>query len=279
MIFRSFNDLNRDIREKLLPVLPRNIGTVYGIPRSGMLPASIIATAIGARLGVLGGPSFIGARQKNFAFDGGDKILVVDDSVHHGRAIASARAEMERFTNGYYTCAIYAHARSAHLVDFFADVLDHPRIFEWNFSGIKAAGGFCWSMDGVICTWASGPRARRPETANDFSSAMPLYLPQIQVRAIVVEREERWRAKTEAWLAKYGVVYEELIMLPDSTSIRRSGYSTAKYKAECLAETGCELLVEGRDRVARHAARIAGRQVLSVESMTLYPSADHRQSE
>ena len=39
MIFRSIKDLSRDIREKLLPALPRDIGIVYGIPRSGMIPA------------------------------------------------------------------------------------------------------------------------------------------------------------------------------------------------------------------------------------------------
>jgi hypothetical protein len=272
-MFRSLKDLCRDIREKLLPILPRDIGTVYGIPRSGMIPASIIATAIGARLGVLGGPSFIGARQKNFAFQEGDKTLVVDDSVHHGRAIAGARATIESLTAGYYTCAVYAHPRSLHLVDFYADVLEDQRIFEWNFAGIKAAGKFCWSLDGVICAGISEPPDRSAVSPVDFLSAKPLHLPQVRVRAIVAERDERWRAETETWLARYGVVYDELIMIPDTPAIRRSSLSLAKHKAACLVETECELLVEGRDSVAKTIARVARRQVLSVESMELYSPA------
>jgi hypothetical protein len=239
-----------------------------------MIPAAIIATAIGARLGVLGGPTFIGARQKNFAFPGGDKTLVVDDSVHHGRAMAGARAELEGLGAGYYTCAVYAHSRSTHLVDFFADVLDDQRIFEWNFAGIKFAGTFCWSLDRVICVLEPSLTGRLVDSIEDLRSAKPLYLPQIRVRAIIAERAERWRADTEVWLARYGVVYDELIMLPNSAAIRQSQLSVAKYKAQRLTETGCELLVEGRDNIAEMIARFTGRQVLSVESMRLYPLAD-----
>lgn len=274
MIFRSFKDLSRDIRERLLPNLPRDIGTVYGIPRSGMIPASLIATAIGARLGILGGPSFIGARQKNFAFPGGDKILVVDDSVHHGRAIKGSRSVLESLGARYYTCAVYTHSQSTHLVDFFADILDDQRIFEWNFAGIKFAGTFCWSLDWVICMWTSRLPGCLVDSIEELRSAKPLYLPQIRVRAIIAERAERWRAETEAWLARYGVVYDELIMLPDSAAIRHSQLSMAEYKAQCLTETGCVLLVEGRDSMAEKIIRFTRRQVLSVESMRLYPSAD-----
>jgi uncharacterized HAD superfamily protein len=274
VIFRSIKDLSRDIREKLLPALPRDIGIVYGIPRSGMIPATIIATALGAKLGVLGCPTFIGARQRNFALPMGDKTLVVDDSVHHGRAIAGARAELDCLGAGYYTCAVYAHSRSTHLVDFFADVLDDQRIFEWNFSGIKFAGTFCWSLDRVICMLAPRLTGGLVDGIEDLRSARPLYLPQIRVRAIIAERAERWRTDTEAWLAKYGVVYDELIMLPNYTEVRQSLISVARYKVQCLKETGCEVLVEGQDNIAKMIAGFTGLQVLSVESMRLYPLAD-----
>lgn len=250
--------------------MPRDIGAVYGIPRSGMIPASIIATAIGARLGVLGGATFIGARHRNFAFEGGNKILVVDDSIHHGRAIKEARTQLESLGGNYYTCAIYAHPRSVHLIDFFAEVLDHPRLFEWNFSGIASAGKFCWSMDGVICAWTAEQRGRRAAAPEEIRSARPLYLPQIRVRSIVVERGERWRGCTEAWLASFGVAYDELIMLPDSRALRRSPLSLAEFKARCVTDTGCELLVEGLDRVAKKVASLTGRHVLSVEGMKLF---------
>jgi uncharacterized HAD superfamily protein len=80
----------------------------------------------------------------------------------------------------------------------------------------------------------------------DLRSARPLYLPQIRVRAIIAERAERWRTDTEAWLAKYGVVYDELIMLPNYTEVRQSLISVARYKVQCLKETGCEVLAWSR---------------------------------
>ncbi|MGH9423649.1 MAG: phosphoribosyltransferase, partial [Thermoanaerobaculia bacterium] len=45
MNYRSINDLVLRVRE-LLPQVPRDVDLVVGIPRSGLLPATVIALAL-----------------------------------------------------------------------------------------------------------------------------------------------------------------------------------------------------------------------------------------
>lgn len=54
MHFRSVADLNTDIHASL-HLFPRDIDAVIGIPRSGMLPAAIIALALNVPMGDLHG--------------------------------------------------------------------------------------------------------------------------------------------------------------------------------------------------------------------------------
>jgi len=64
MLFNSLANLVEDISVKILPNLPIDIGKVFGIPRSGMIPASIISTLIGAELGIIGKELHFGERSK-----------------------------------------------------------------------------------------------------------------------------------------------------------------------------------------------------------------------
>jgi uncharacterized HAD superfamily protein len=172
----------------------------------------------------------------------------------------------------YYTCAIYAHSKSIKLVDFHADILDNGRIFQWNFSGIKATQRYCWDMDGVICT--------DPEVYDDdgdgyrneiLNCVKPLYLPQVRVKAIVTNRIERWRTETEYWLRMYGVKYDNLIMQPYASSIeRRNKSSPEEFKAKHFSELNGDVFIESHDKQAKKIADLSGRPVLSIESMNLF---------
>ena len=276
MRFKSFRDLSVDIKLKLLPQLPRDIDIVYGIPRSGMIPAAIIATALGAKLGLLGGTAHFGSRHRHRVLPEGTRVLLVDDSSHTGKAMAAASAALRQAQVSHYTCAIYTHSDSSTRVDFHAEVLDGGRIFEWNFAGVKATEGFCWDMDGVICTdptvFDDDGDAYRDHILNDVR---PLYLPQVIVKAIVTNRLERWRSETETWLRRYGVRYRELVMQPWSTSAeRRRRSSVEDFKARHLLARDGTMFIESHDRHAARIATLSRRPVLSVESMRLFDGAN-----
>jgi hypothetical protein len=276
MRFKSFCDLSRDIQVRLLPQLPRDISIVYGIPRSGMVPATIVATTLGATLASVGGPPAFGSRRKHKILPEGGKSLLIDDSIHTGKAMSAAIASLGGDSAIDYRCAVYAHSQSLASVDFFAEILDGPRIFQWNFTGISATKTFCWDLDGVICTnptvYDDDGEEYRYHIVNDVR---PLYLPQVKVKGIVTNRIERWRPETEKWLHQFGVQYERLLMQPWRTaSERREKSGPAEFKAEHLIRLGASAFIESHDGQAQRIAAITGRPVLSIESMRLFNGAD-----
>lgn len=268
MNFKSIKDLRNDIKNSLLLKLPRDIGAVYGIPRSGLLPASIIATALGVDLGVVGGPPLFGARKSLFVREPGNKILLVDDSIFGGGAMSRAKSILNKEC---YTCAVYAHPKSKDCLDFYAIELDGPRFFEWNFAGIKATENYMFDMDGVIC---EDPRVYDddgPGYQTEIKVVRPLYLPQTKIKAICTNRIERWRPETEAWLKKYNVVYDKLIMQPFKTAVERRKFSNpGEYKAKHYVKSGAAVFIESHDWQAKVIAAKSNKPVLSIESMKLF---------
>jgi len=215
MIFKSINDLYCDIINKIILQLPRDIGFVYGVPRSGMLPATIISTILGVKCGLLGSQAQIGARGENIA-------LLVDDSMHKGGAMLKAKKIMDTYNIEYYSCAIYTYSAASNLVDFYAELNDNKKIYQWNFSGIKATKMFSWDLDGVICTNPSAYDNDGVAYQNEIISGIkPLFLPQVKIHSIITNRIERWRSETVEWLKRFGVQYENLIMQPYSTAVER----------------------------------------------------------
>lgn len=269
MNFKSIKDLTYDIRYGILPKLPSNIGIVYGIARSGILPASIIATAIGAKLGIAGETPSIGARsllmQQNKS-----GVLLVDDSIYGGGALYRGLALMKG--TPCTTCVVYASEKSKDKVDIYGMVLEGPRMFEWNFNGIKATEDYMFDMDGVICTdpavFDDDGSSYRNEIINGVKS---LYLPQVKIYGICTNRIERWRPETEAWLDRHGVSYEKLIMQPYTTAVeRRKNSDPATYKAEHYFNSKATVFVESHKAQALKIAQLSMKPVLCIENMILY---------
>lgn len=266
MHFKSINDMVFDIKTKLIPKLPKDIGTVYGVPRSGMIPASIVSTILGANLGVVGQKSFHGKRIANFT-KMGDKVLIVDDSMYRGGAMSEA---LKLHNGPCYTCAIYVSPEIKNNVNYFAEILPGPRFFEWNFLGIKATEDFVFDMDGVIC---EDPKVYDDDGSayqREIESIKPLYIPQVKIKAICTNRIERWRPQTEAWLRRNSVIYDKLLMQPFQTAVERRLKSTsAGFKAQYYINNG-SLFVESHDVHAKEIAKITKKPVLSIESMKLF---------
>ncbi len=268
MNFKSVSDLSQDIKNKILPKLPNDIGTVYGIARSGVLPASIIATAIGASFGVAGEKATYGSRGA-FINKNKDKILLVDDTIYRGAAM---RRGLTLVGKPCYTCAIYASEATANSVNYFAEVLPGPRMFEWNFLGIDSTKNYMFDMDGVICT---DPKVYDDDGVSYqkeiISGVRPFYLPQVEIGAICTNRIERWRPETEAWLSKHGVRVNKLIMQPFPTAVERRKHSDpALYKAAHYKDSDCPVFVESHKYQATVIAKASGKPVLCIETMELY---------
>lgn len=270
---------------KLIPQIPRDVMGVAGIPRSGMLPASILASHLHVPLYECVPNSGLrritnGIRGHGFHVDKQSQgpILIVDDTIYSGFAMRSARNGMgER--KAYYA-AIFVRPSKASEVDFFAEILPSPHLLEWNLwsSGMTCGtaanpsflGGLATDLDGVLCedflrdgddTPAGDERYRRA-----LIDARPLVTAGLYpIPLIVTYRLERFRAETEDWLRRNRILWDKLVMHP-AERFRDRNFVVPQLKIDAYAESPCSLFVESDSAQAMVIRQATGRPVLDMET-------------
>lgn len=251
---------------KLVRYVRPNTVAIIACPRSGLIPAAIVATACHLPLAELmpnGQVRQIGAGGRGWNWTKADSphFLLVDDSLHSGGRIAVARKQLEGFNVSF--AVVYAMDPTK--VDHCARVLDKVHLFQWNWAnnGIvcsrtydqRIKGGFGFDMDGLICEDPSFVH-------NDFNliqvedwlrNVQPKNLPRYaELEFICSYRLEKHRGLTEEWLAKWGIKYKRLILCP-ATSFEQRGlrYHPARLKAEALRNSTCKIFFESNRQQAK----------------------------
>jgi uncharacterized HAD superfamily protein/hypoxanthine phosphoribosyltransferase len=281
MNFRNFNDLGDCIR-KNVHVLPKDISLVVGIPRSGMVPAYMIALHL--NLPVIDLASFIegrtvtgGARfvEKNIF----RKILIVDDSIQSGSQLKIVKEKLNTLTQYEFVyLAVYGSEQNNNLCDYCFEIVSSPRAFEWNILHANWLYEYsCVDIDGVLCEDPSEEDNDDGEKYKLFLlNAMPKYLPKSKVLALVTSRLEKYRPETEEWLRKHNVEYKELIMLdlPDKASRMKLG-NHAEHKAKhYLANNNAIMFIESAKIQASRICEVSQKPVFSVEEMRFFNNND-----
>lgn len=252
MTYRGISDLNNIILQRL-NILPKDFDLIVGVPRSGMLPANLLALYLNKPYTDL--DSFLnghiykaGARGKFIRTSEYKNILIVDDSVASGAALNECREQLrpleDRFLIKY--CAIYVAPGKERSVDYYFEVVPLPRYFQWNIFNHTSLEKACFDIDGVLCVDPlpeendDGPRYKK-----FLQTAAPLFLPGARIGTLVTSRLEKYRAETEAWLNNNGVLYDQLIMLdlPDMEARQRTN-NHAAHKAKTYASGQYMLFVE-----------------------------------
>lgn len=283
MDYRSYADLTRTLTEGLHHV-PADVDLVVAIPRSGIIPATIIA--LGRNLPITDLDGFL----NNRILSGGHTrpfrtmpksvsecrhALVIDDSIYSGDTLDEVRRKIAdaRLSLKVTYAAVYATRSSAAKVDLYFDICPFPRMFEWNYMHHHSLGEACVDIDGVLCfdpTEAEnddGPRYRE-----FIRTARPLNLPSRSIHHLVTSRLEKYRPETEEWLAHHGVKYDRLSMidLPDAETRRRldahSWFKGDVYRADSAAR----IFIESEAWQAPVIAQRAGKPVLCVATRTLF---------
>jgi hypoxanthine phosphoribosyltransferase len=183
MNYRTFADMAALIRANIHRI-PR-VDAVVGIPRSGMIAASMIATLTNQKL-----------KSTNDLGSGTiDSILLVDDSVAGGTTMATALYQIQDWHPHakITTLAVFVKPESA-IGDIFFEVVPCPRVFEWNWHRSKYLTGAILDIDGVIST---------PTTPGEREKGTLLYRPARRPLALATGRHEYERDVTTDWLAKY----------------------------------------------------------------------------
>jgi uncharacterized HAD superfamily protein len=281
--FKSFGDLSADIARNLAKV-PVDVDLIVGIPRSGLMAASILALALNKKFCDLGAfienrPLQHGATRRP---ENGELVLphqarvvmIIDDSVDSGVSIAKARATLAPLESGrkLLTAAVYASERGMNAVDIYFERVDLPRVFAWNLFHRNELAQACVDIDGVLC---SDPTAQEnddgPRYLRFLENATPIARPSYKIGHLVTSRLERYRQPTLAWLNKHAIRFEQLHMLNVATAEERRRLSLhGEFKAgvyRSLPDT--TLFIESEPAQAAQIATLSGKPVLDYTSQKL----------
>lgn len=282
MDFRSTSDLARDVWANLHR-FPTDIDIVVGIPRSGMLVASMVALARNLPLTDL--ESFAQERcyprgtsrlepDEPARPHGFRHALIIDDSSHTGAAMEEARALLRHQPHGaQQTFAVaYSSPKSCAQIDIVFEELPTPRVFEWNVMHHPVISHACVDIDGVLCL---DPSEEENDDSHAYLSfvqqATPLHAPRREIHTLVTNRLEKYRSQTEDWLERHGIRYRRLEMLGlPNQEARRNMRPYAGFKAAIYRGCDARLFIESDRAQAREIARLSGKPVLSLDGPALF---------
>lgn len=287
MKYITISDLSTTIRNNIWKI-PRDIDFIIGVPRSGMIAASIISSYLNVPLidiesFISGLKPYGGSRLDYFLSNhvNTNKALVVDDTVYAGTSMTNTRNKLSKFKDiqFIYSC-VYLEGIGDKTVDIYLeDVRKYTKdfnivLYEWNIlqHHDKFMERCLYDIDGVFCLDPPDER-KNDEYINYIKTAKPLFIPRTKIGGIVTYRLIKNKEITEQWLHDNGVSYNELIMFDAMSWDERNkrNIPPEKYKADFYKQhDNYKLFVESNDYQAKRISEISCKPVYCVESNKLY---------
>jgi uncharacterized HAD superfamily protein/hypoxanthine phosphoribosyltransferase len=281
--YRNVDHLNGLII-KNLHRLPDDVDLIVGVPRSGMLPATLLALHSNRSMTDL--QSYLDGRilrsgsqrakigHKPQKLDDVRRALVIDDSVLSGSEMSRVRAEVD--AAGLSEQTLFATAYCApgmeHTVDLSFDVCPAPRVFEWNLMHGHVLPKCCVDIDGVLCVDPSEDQNDDGPLYRDFlANATPLWRPTGTIGMLVTSRLEKYRDLTAAWMAKHNIQYNELVMMQyDTMEERKAAKAYGSFKADVYANSDKTFFIESNEWTTAEIARLSGKPAFCIETQKVY---------
>lgn len=263
--------------------IPQDVDLIVGVPRSGMIPALMIAELLNKRCATLdefvaGREMSCGARQRLMRDVAPEpqrtgRVLVIDDTVNKGGAMQRTR-ELLAGRQGIVFACVYARGRNARdMVDVWLEDIYNPDggwyLYEWNIlhHNSRKTLQSMWDIDGLLCR--EPPRDRDTAAYEAYLPvAVPMVIPTTTVGAFVTYRLEKYRGVTEQWLRRQGVTWNRLLMFdaPDRDARKRM-QGASEYKAQAYREAAwARLFVESSWRQAERIHLLTGKAVYCYEN-------------
>lgn len=294
MIFIGANRFANDIRNNLWKLNSWNFAGIIGIPRSGMLPATIIAEAL--HLGLCSFYEF-------FDNNGDDKVfnrhgqrpvshkttgtyLVIEDSCCRGSMGNYIKNLKEAFPEKtFISCAVYIDG-PCNLYEPDICFVDLRKSISANYDQTKEATvlyfynimdgwwnfKFLYDIDGVIC--------KNPPTDTDteayeayLNNPVPLHIPISPTKnplSFCTYRLEKYRKQTEAFLIAQNIPVKTLYMFNAETISQRNKVSSGTYKGYIYKNSDYVLFIESNDYEAQEICRVSGKPVYCTETGRMY---------
>jgi hypoxanthine phosphoribosyltransferase len=273
----SFSDLHSLINRNLWQI-PNTIDLVIGIPRSGLVPASHIATSLNTPLLTLNDVAQKRSTKQLYTIrlikeaEKPEHVLIVDDTTNTGLRMSQAVKLINERWGGVKitTLAVCSALNSSFIPDIAFSKSITPRIFAWNmFNHDELTSRIAVDLDGILCV---DPNVEQNDDGKNYSGfllqAEPKIKPMKQVRAIITGRLEKYRLETQEWLFANSISYLELFMNDAPTAYYRRNEKFERgalvvdqisdFKSRILATLNPPLFVESNEDQAFNIHKITG---------------------
>lgn len=247
MNYRTIEDLNTLILNNLHKI-PSNIDLIIGIPRSGLMVANIIALYLNKRISTpeLFADNIIISNGTTRPIDNNKikTVLVVDDSCHSGHSMSNFKNNITNKDINYIYLAAYSTTQGKQFLDICFEILEPPRIFQWNVMNSWVNNNAVYDLDGVLC---ENPKVDDDGELyiNEIKNAKPKFIPKYRIRTICTCRLEKYRDITAEWLKNHNVSYNELIMMKYNTKEERlKANRHGQFKGEIFAKSPSNIFFE-----------------------------------
>jgi hypothetical protein len=283
MHFRSYADLAHTLTTQLGRV-PRDVDLIVGIPRSGLIPATVLSLGLNVPMtdidGLLAGRLVItGAARRTGQGPASVSCcrhaLVIDDSILSGSTLATMR---QRISAAHLPlkitfAAVYTTRAAADLVDLRFEVCPLPRLFEWNYLHHHQLGSSAVDLDGVLGLDATRINAASPEKRRGLlESMLPSVRPTHRVRRYLSRCAEPTRSDLCAWLHRHSLAFDFLDLPATPAGVIATpldGYLA--FKASIYRrDHGATVFLDGTPGQSDPLSQRAGKAVIAVHERCIH---------
>lgn len=279
--YKTYQDLSMCIKKNLYK-LPKNVDLIVGIPRSGMIPATMLSMILSRPLCTL--REFVSGDckstfTKRIKFSNDIKsVLIVDDSISSGKTMFGVKELIKTFDleNRYtitYMVIYYKTQDYSKFVDIALQKVDCPRLFQWNYLNHLFLQDAAFDLDGVLCQNPTKEENNDSDKYHEFIlNAKPLFIPQYKIPYIITSRLSKYESETREWLNKNNVLFDNLIMLSGYTAEQRRNLGLhAVFKAEQYGKLDdIQLFIESDRKQAKCISKLTGKLCFCVETDELF---------
>lgn len=265
--FVTTANLVEDCKNFLVPKLAKEkLRGIIGIPRSGMVPAGTCATMLNIPMCMVHNGEII--TMNNSSANGGLRMkkhkevdghyLLIDDTCSSGGSIRNALNMInEKDRSKIKTCAVYSNPELLDVVDIYGLSMHHPYLLEWNLFNSAYMNLSYLDFDGILSPDVPFSFASNEDSYIKYITEVePIYhrLPRMySCKAIVTARLDKYRDITEKWLAKHGVLYDELHMFPSERERDRNAnhiIEASNFKSSIYKKGNVSIFIESNEHEA-----------------------------
>jgi uncharacterized HAD superfamily protein/adenine/guanine phosphoribosyltransferase-like PRPP-binding protein len=272
---RSFADLNLAIANNLHRIDRDSFDVIVGIPRSGMLVATLLATHMQKPLADVEG-YLMGLSHKRYNIRaGGNRILLVDDSCNKGRAMSWAVSRVRKRAQVVTRLVVYGPYQLSNpqeVCDIWLEECQGPRVFQWNMWKHIRLPRWSFDFDGVFCRDPTNEENDDgPKYQKFIETTQPLFVPERPIGHIITGRLEKYRESSVKWLKKHGIAYGTMHMMPYATKAERmAAGGRGGWKAKTFMEIGSEFFIESNPKQAGIITKLSGKPVWCTSTQSFF---------